>query len=450
MNRAINFPESFIWGVGNSAYQSEGAHDLDGKGESIWDRFCHITGNILDGKSGDVATDFYHRYGDDIALMKELGYKHFRMSIAWSRVMPGGFGQTNPAGIAFYHDLIDCLLENGIQPMLTLYWWDLPQALQDRGGWANRETAFHFESYVKFILQEYGRQVKYYVTLDEPYCCAFIGHYLGTMAPGHRDYSEATLASYHLLLAHGLAVKAFRDSGLEGQIGIALNLSDCKPADADPLSAKAAYLADGIRNRWFLDPLFGRSFPGDITEELAASGVVLPQMQAGDLAIMSEPLDFLGLNYYSPHFYVDAPGEWPLPFKAVQVGKPLNDIGWEIVPEGLFNIMTRVVEDYGDIPFIITGNGNCVNDNIDRFGQIEDAQRIDYMARHLEQIKLAMDDGVKVLGYYAFSFMDNLEWALGYTKRFGLVYADFENQKRLAKKSARWYSQVIKDNGFSV
>lgn len=443
------FPSDFLWGVGNSAYQSEGGYDADGKGESIWDRYCHIPGNIIDGTSGDVATDFYHRYRDDIALMRELGVKHYRMSIAWSRVFPKGFGEVNRLGLDFYHRVIDCLIEHDIQPMVTLYWWDLPQSLQDMGGWANRQTAYYFNEFAKLVFTEFGDKVKNYITLDEPYCCAFIGHHLGTYAPGHRDFSEALLASYHMLLAHGMAVKSFRESRIGGKIGIALNLSDCQPATEKAEDIFATNLADGHRNRWFLDPMLKASFPSDLLEYFDRAGVVLPPIHDDDLQVMSERPDFIGLNFYSPHFYVHDESVWPLPYRSVKTGKPQNDIQWEIVPEALYNIMTRIVNDYGDIDLMVTANGSCVNDIIDRNGAIIDLPRIDYMANHIEQVARALQDGVRVLGYFAFSFTDNLEWALGYTKRFGLVYVDFNTQQRIVKQSARWFKQVVANNGLS-
>lgn len=446
-NNNFHFPEHFIWGVGNSAYQSEGAYREDGKGESIWDRFCQIPGNIIDAESGNVASDFYHRYEDDIKLMQELSVKHFRMSIAWSRVLPEGTGPVNQAGIDFYHRVIDCLIEHGIEPCVTLYWWDLPQKIQDRGGWANRKTCDYFEEYVQLVFKEYGSKVKLFITLDEPYCCAFIGHHLGTMAPGHRDFHEALAASYHLLLAHARAVRLFRDLKMEGKIGIALNLSDCNPGGSHKMDVYATQLADGLRNRWFLDPLLKGRFPQDLIDAFKENNIIVPEMLDEDLALMKGSVDFVGLNYYSPHFYVYDESGWPLPHRAVQVGKPINDIGWEIVPEALYNIMRRIVDDYGDIPLLVTANGNCVTDLIDRDGKIVDHARIDYMYRHIEQVARALRDGIDVIGYYAFSIFDNLEWALGFTKRFGLVYVDFKTQKRLPKESAYWFRDVMERNG---
>jgi beta-glucosidase len=446
----LTFPNDFIWGIGNSAYQSEGAWNEDGKGESIWDRYCHIAGNVIDGESGDVTTDFYHRYKEDIALMKSLGIRHFRMSIAWTRILPSGRGEVNPKGVAFYHDVIDELLQSGIEPMVTIYMWDLPQKLQDIGGWANREITDYYEQYARILFREYGGKVKTWCTFDEPFCGAFIGHYIGTYAPGLRDFSTALLVSYHMLLAHGKAVKACHEMTPGAKIGIALNLSDCKSATDKPADIAAAYRADGYRNRWFLDPLYKGCFPQDMLDWYAAQGVVTPDILPEDLNIMSERQDYLGLNFYSPHFYVHDEKNWPVKGTAVKTGKPLNDINWEIVPEALFNILQRVKADYGDIEVKITESGSCVTDNVNREHRIMDDGRIDYMYTHLAQLKRAMRAGVRVTAYYAFCFTDNLEWALGFTKRFGLVYVDFKTQERIVKDSGHWYSRVIRENGFEL
>lgn len=443
-----SFPKDFIWGIGNGAYQSEGAWNEDGKGESIWDRFGHIPGNILNGENGDVTSDFYHRYKEDIALIKNMGIPNFRMSIAWTRVFPTGTGEVNPAGVAFYHDVIDELLRNDIEPMVTLYMWDLPQKLQDKGGWVNRETALAFEKYAELLFKEYGDKVKNWVTFDEPFCGAFIGHYIGSYAPGYKDFSMALQVSYHMLLAHGFAVRACHKYCEQGSIGIALNLSDCKPASDDLEDIEAAYIADGYRNRWFLDPIYKGSFPRDMLDWYSSRGVVLPEIREDDLKIMSERQDFLGMNYYSPHFFVKDKEIWPIECRSVKVGYPVNAINWEIVPEALYNIMNRVRRDYGDIEIKITENGSCDSDLVNRNHEVIDQPRIDYMHEHLLQINRAIKNGIRVTAYYAFCFTDNVEWALGFSKRFGLVYVDFSTQERIVKESGKWYSEVIANNGF--
>lgn len=447
---SITFPNNFIWGAGNSAYQSEGGWNLDGSGESIWDRYCHIPGNILNGESGDVAGDFYHRYGETISLLKELGITHYRMSIAWTRIIPDGRGEVNRAGLDFYHKVFDAMLENGIQPFVTLYWWDLPQKLQDTGGWANRETADCYERYARVLFKEFGGKVKRWATFAEPFCVAFIGNYIGSYAPGIKDFSTALQVSYNILLAHGKAVDACRQLAPDCKIGITLNLSDCQPATDKAGDAAAAHRADGYRNRWFLDPIFKGGFPRDMLDWYRARGVVLPDIRPEDLELMNGKLDFLGLDYYSPHFFVEDTGNWPVQATAVKVGKPLNDIGWEMVPEALYNILQRVRKDYGDIELMVTENGNCVTDIPNRNGEIADDGRIDYMYHHLSQLQRAIGDGIRVSGYYAFSFEDNLEWALGYTKRFGLVYVDFKTQQRIIKHSGHWYGRVARQNGFEL
>jgi len=446
----LEFPKNFIWGIGNGAYQSEGAWNEDGRGETIWDRFCHIPGNVIDGASGDVTSDFYHRYKEDIALMKKLGIPNFRMSISWARIIPDGRGEINEKGIAFYHSVLDELIKNGIEPMVNLYMWDLPQKLQDIGGWANRDVTDYFERYCRIVFKEYGSKVKRWLTLDEPFCCAFIGHYLGTYAPGLRDFNTALLASYNMLLAHGKAVKACHEIIPDAKIGIALNLSDCKSATDRKEDIEAAIRADGYRNRWFLDPIYKGTFPEDMLEWYRKQGVVIPEIRPEDLKIMSTSQDFLGINFYSPHYYVHDEKVWPIKLTAVKVGHPVNYINWEIVPEAIYNILTRVKRDYGDIEIQITENGSCALDIVNREKKIVDDERIDYMYQHLKQINRAMREGVNVTAYYAFCFTDNLEWALGFTKRFGLVYVDFKTQERIVKESGYWYSKVIKDNGFEL
>ncbi len=446
----LTFPDHFIWGIGTSAYQSEGAWQEDGRGESIWDRYCHIPGNTFNGESGDISSDFYHRYKEDIALLKKMGIRHFRTSIAWTRIIPDGRGEINPKGIQFYHDVIDELLRQGIEPMITLYMWDLPQKLQDIGGWANREVTDYYERYARLLFREYGNKVKTWVTFDEPFCGAFIGNYLGTYAPGLRDFNTALLVSYHMLLAHGKAVRACHEMLPDAKIGIALNISDCKPATCKPADAEAAHRADGYRNRWFLDPLYKGSFPQDMLDWYEAQGVILPAISREDLKIISTRQDFLGLNYYSPHFFVHDPKNWPIQCTSVKTGKPLNDINWEIVPEALYNILARIRADYGDVEIQITENGSCQTDILSHRREILDYCRIDYMHRHLVELERAIRAGINVTAYYAFCFMDNLEWALGYSKRFGLVYVDFETQERIVKASGRWYSQVVKQNGLET
>jgi beta-glucosidase len=446
----ITFPKEFIWGIGNSAYQSEGAYNEDGRGESIWDRYCHTPGRIIDGQSGDVTSDFYHKYKEDIALMKKMDIPHFRMSIAWTRIIPHGRGEINPKGIAFYHHVIDELIKNGIEPMVTIYMWDLPQKLQDMGGWANRDVTDYFERYARILFSEYGHKVKTWITFDEPFCNAFIGNYIGTQAPGLQDFSTALLVSYNMLLAHGKVVKACHEMLPGSKIGIALNLSDCKSATDKKADIEAALRADGYRNRWFLDPLYKGSFPQDMLDWYKANNVVLPDILQGDLKIISQRQDFIGINYYSPHFYVHDEKVWPIKCTPVKTGYPINDINWEIVPEAIFNILERVKRDYGDIEIKITENGSCTTDNVNRQHKVMDDGRIDYMYDHLIQIDRAMGAGVRVTAYYAFCFIDNLEWNLGFTKRFGLVYTDFKTQERIVKESGHWYSKVVRENGFDL
>ncbi|MDK2809480.1 MAG: beta-glucosidase [Petroclostridium sp.] len=447
----ITFPKDFLWGVATASYQIEGAWKEDGKGESIWDRFSHIPKKVANGDTGDVACDHYHLYPEDVKLLKELGVKTYRLSISWPRIFPEGKGQPNEKGMEFYKNLIKLLVENDIKPAVTLYHWDLPQKLQDIGGWANREVVDYYEQYARYVFKELGDLVPIWITHNEPWVVSFIGNWEGRHAPGITDFSTALQVSHHLLLSHGKAVRAYREMGFEGEIGITLNLVPVYP---DPSShneedAAAAIRRDGFQNRWFLDPVFKGRYPADMINWYSKK-VVVPVITQEDLDIISTPVDFLGINYYAPGYIKADPDAWPLELKHVFTGKDRTAMGWEIYPEGLYDLLVRLHKDYNGIKIMVTENGAAFNDIVNREGKVEDDNRLDFLYKHFIQAYRAIQDGVNLTGYYVWSFMDNFEWAEGYAKRFGITYVDYKTQKRIIKKSGHWYKEVIKNNGFEV
>ena len=440
------FPEGFLWGAATAAYQIEGAWEADGKGPSIWDTFCRQSGKIKDCSSGEVADDHYHRWAEDIDIMAGLGLQAYRFSIAWPRIFPKGFGRINTAGLDFYDQLVDALLAKGIQPFPTLYHWDLPQALQEIGGWANRETAYHFAEYAKAVVERLGDRVANWITHNEPFVMALGGYYSGDMAPGVQDPMAAMHAGYHLILSHGLAVDVIRSTArIPVQVGITLNLNPVHPATDSEQDRLAARRFDGVLNRLFLDPVFKASYPEDI---VALLGPFFPEIRPDDLQCMAVPLDFLGINYYTRTVMRHDPN-FPI-IEASEVHSEGNEYSqmWEIYPEGFHEIITRVWNNYKPAKIIITENGIPVPDGVDFDGRVRDERRIRYVRDHLKQVHRAISEGVPVKGYFHWSLMDNFEWALGYTMRFGLVYVDYTTQQRIIKDSGRWFSQVIRDNGF--
>lgn len=441
------FPEGFRWGVASASYQVEGAYQEDGRGETIWDRYCSIPGNIANGDDGKVACDHYHRYKEDVAIMKSMGIQAYRFSVAWSRIFPEGTGQVNQKGIDFYSSLIDELLEAGIEPCLTMYHWDLPQALQNRGGWANPDMPEYFLEYAKVLFREFGGRVKKWMTLNEPYCAAFLGNYEGRMAPGLHDFSTAVLASYHMYVAHGLVVKYFRDHNIDGEIGIALNLMGRLPLTDTKEDAQAAMRADGYLNRWFAEPIaFGR-YPQDMIDFYREKGVVLPEFKEEHLKLMGQKLDFVGLNYYNDFCVTADERVWPLGFR-IENPKfvPVNDRNWPVTEQGFVRMLCRMKEEFGFDRIIISENGTSFPDLVSMEGKVEDYGRVDYLKRHINAMWEAIEQGVNVEGYFQWSFCDNLEWACGYGSRFGLVFVDFNTQERIIKESGHWYSGVIRDN----
>lgn len=440
------FPKDFLWGVATASYQIEGAPREDGKGESIWDRFTHIPGKVIDGNNGDQACDHYHRYSEDIQLMKDLGLQGYRMSISWPRIFPEGHGKPNPQGIAFYKKLVTCLKDNGIIPAVTLFHWDLPQKLQDMGGWANRAMADYFEAYARYVFSELGDLVPIWITLNEPSVYSFVGNNEGRHAPGITDFSTALQVAHNLLLGHGKAVKAFREMGLNGQIGLAQNMTPMLPATDSEADRAAAWRCDGYWNRWFVDPVMKGQYPQDMVEWYS-SRVVLPEMAADDLKIISAPIDFLGLNnYFASHVCHDGT-RWPVEVKEDFIGEYRTQMGWGVNPEYFGDLITRLHREYNGVKIYITENGCSIREMIDRNGEISDEHRIDYLFRHFRAAHRAIQEGVNLAGYFVWSFMDNFEWAEGFTQRFGLVYVDYATQRRIVKKSGYWYRDVIRNNG---
>lgn len=447
MSSFHQFPNDFLWGTATSAYQIEGAFDQDGKGPSIWDTFAHTPGKTYLGHTGDIAVDHYHRFKDDIRLMREMGLKCYRFSIAWTRILPAGRGAVNAAGLEFYDRLIDGLLENGIEPIPTLFHYDLPQALQDSGGWPNRETAAAFADYAQILSRRFSDRVTWWITHNEPWVTAFLGYFTGEHAPGIQDLGCTLAAAHHLLLSHGLAVQALRAGASRPlQIGIALNLSPVHPASDHEEDRAAARLYDGFLNRTILDPLFRKEYPQDIT---ALAGPFFPTMEPDDMQTIAEPLDFLGVNYYTRTVVRHDPN---VPFVQLSpVLPPASNYSqmWEIYPPGIAELVLRVWEDYRPGKIFLTENGVCVPDGVDFDGKVRDNRRIQYLQDHLIELHKVFDQGVPLIGYLAWSLLDNFEWAYGYDKRFGLVYVDFNSLTRTVKNSGRWFQQVIENDGFT-
>ncbi|HYZ52544.1 MAG TPA: GH1 family beta-glucosidase [Streptosporangiaceae bacterium] len=437
-------PADFIWGVATSAYQIEGAVTEDGRSPSIWDTFAHTPGKVARGDTGDVACDHYHRWPEDIGIMKQLGASAYRFSIAWPRVQPGGDGPVNAAGLAFYDRLVDALLDAGITPYPTLYHWDLPQALQDRGGWASRETAERFAAYASVVADRLGDRVTDWVTLNEPRCSAWIGHLEGRHAPGLTDIAIAVPAAYHLLLGHGLAAQAVRAAAPGARVGIVNVLSTCEPASDRDEDVEAAARFDGHVNRWWLDPIHGRGFPADM---LKIYGVDLPE-RPGDLETIAAPLDWLGVNYYSPSVITDDPAGGPPQAKetAPAAGVPETMLHWEVRPDGLERVLVRLAREYAPRQVYVTENGSAWADTVAPDGQVHDAERARYLEEHLAACGRAARRGVPLAGYFAWSLLDNFEWDYGYDARFGLVYVDYATQQRSVKDSGRRYASIIESH----
>ena len=443
----LTFPEGFIWGAATASYQIEGAWNEDGKGESVWDRFSHQPYRILNGHTGDIACDHYHHLAEDIGLIKDLGLASYRFSISWPRILPDGTGAVEPRGLDFYDRLVDRLLENGIAPMATLNHWDFPQALQDRGGWPNRDSADWFTEYARVLFEKLGDRVAYWATHNEPFVVAFPGYAEGSMAPGIASYPQGFQAAHHLNLAHGQAVQLYRQLGLPGQIGVVLNLATFLPKTDAPEDVAAAGRLEDFINNMFLDPIFKGSYPQNLMDWI---GPMAPEIKEGDLVITSQPVDFLGVNYYfsqivrfNPHGLLKLRSE-----PNIDNGWGITLKGWGICPSQLTELLLHLKNSYGNPPMFITENGTALDEPADNQGFVNDRGRINYLRAHFAAAHQALSSGADLRGYYVWSLMDNFEWAEGYDIRFGLVRVDFDDpgRRRTPKASYHWYREVIERN----
>lgn len=440
------FPDNFLWGTATSSFQIEGAIKADGRGDSIWDVFCRIPGAIDNGDTGEPACDHYYRFQEDIELLQKMGVKTYRLSIAWPRIFPEGTGKPNKRGIEFYQKLLRLLNDADIKPAVTLYHWDLPQALQNQGGWTNRKTADHFKDYAQVMFEELGGLVAQWITHNEPFVSAHCGYYYGNHAPGLRNPKASFQVAHNILLSHGMAVQKFRELKIPGEIGITLNMTVVHPGSDTPEDKAAAYLKDGFENRWFIDPVFKGSYPEDITQIIRKKGYY-PDIHKGDLDLIALPIDFLGLNYYSRSIIRHDSHEPLLNATWCKIPGEKTAMGWEIYPEGLCELLTRIHHDYKPFQIYVTENGAAFNDIVTPDGQVHDSDRLEFLRQHFIQAHKAIENGVPLKGYHVWSFMDNFEWACGYSKRFGIVYVDYQTQQRTFKDSALWYKKVIEENG---
>ena len=454
------FPPGFRWGVATAAYQIEGAATEDGRGPSIWDTFAAVPGHIADGSDGLVACDHYHRWREDLDLLDWLGVGAYRLSLSWPRILPGGGSRIESRGLDFYDRLVDGLLARGIDPVVTLYHWDLPQPLEDAGGWAVRDTAWRFADLALAANGRLGDRVSSWITLNEPWCSAFLGYASGAHAPGRREPSAAVRATHHLLLGHGLAVAALRESGTSAEVGITLNLYPVHAASEDEVDVDAARRLDGMQNRIFLDPVLRGSYPADVLRDLTARGLNLDHIQPGDLDVIGAPIDVLGVNYYSSFCVRSTNGHDPqqqnrpgLPWvgcddvEFVSRHLPLTHMDWEVDPDGLRQMLVRLQGDYDCPPIVITENGAAYRDRPGSTGEVDDPERIEFVESHLRAALAAIGEGVPLRGYFLWSLLDNLEWAWGYSRRFGVVRVDFATQRRTPKSSAYRYREIVAANG---
>ncbi|MGX5655730.1 GH1 family beta-glucosidase [Geodermatophilus nigrescens] len=446
----LTFPPGFVFGAATAAYQIEGAVTEDGRGPSIWDTYSHTPGRTFQGHTGDVAVDHYHRYPADVALMEELGLSAYRFSVSWPRVLPEGGGRVEQRGLDFYRRLVDELLGAGVDPWLTLYHWDLPQALQDRGGWADRDTAERFADYAAVVVDALGDRVRHWSTLNEPMCSALLGHMSGLHAPGLQDPVAASAATHHLLLGHGLAAGRLRAAGVDS-FGITLNFTPMNPASDSAADLDAARRLDGQQNRMFLEPAVNGAYPADVVADLEAAGAPLP-IRDGDLEVIAAPLDWLGVNYYfeSTVQAGPRPAEKPTSFIGGEDVLELDPVGvtttmgWGISPEAFTDLLLWIGSRAPGVPLVVTENGSAWDDVVDADGAVHDPERVDFLLRHLAAMTTAIEKGADVRGYFAWSLLDNFEWARGYAQRFGLVHVDYETQRRTVKDSGRVYAEVLR------
>lgn len=446
----LNFPRDFVWGVAASAYQIEGAWNEDGRGESIWDRYIHAPHHIMSGENADKALDHYHRMPEDVALMKELGIPYYRFAISWSRVVPGGEGKANPKGLDFYDRLVDELLKAGMRPKATLFHWDLPQNLQDKGGWPNRETVDRFADYARIVFDRLADRVKLWSTHNEPWVAAFMGYATGIHAPGICDYSQGYQAAHHLLLAHGKAVQLFRQGGYKGEIGLILNLNGLLPMTNSEADIAATQRVHDETHALFLDPVFKGEYPQRLFDFI---GPHQPKVQAGDVELIHQPMDYLGLNYYNTDYvsydvFSGLNKARLTPYCAPGWG--LTEMKWGIDPNGLKRELLYVKENYGNPKLYVTENGCAMPDIPNEKGFVADWDRIRYISSHLQALHEAIQAGADVHGYFAWSIFDNFEWERGYGPRFGLVRVNYETLERVPKQSAHWFGEVIKQNSITI
>jgi len=452
----MSFPKNFLWGAATASYQIEGAWNEDGKGESIWDRFTHQKGNILYGHTGDVACDHYHRYEEDVSLMKELGIKAYRFSISWPRIFPDGFGNVNQKGLEFYDKLISKLIENGIEPVVTLYHWDLPQKLQDIGGWANSEIVNYYFDYAMLVINRYKDKVKKWITFNEPYCISFLGYFHGIHAPGIKDFKTAMAAVHNLMLSHHKVVKAVKENNIDIDIGITLNLTpvylqtERLGYEVSEIEKKMVKISSQLDNELFLDPVLKGKYPEELMNYLVEKNLLdkdkMERMQK-EIKESFVFCDFLGVNYYTRAVRMyDETSQWIFPIRWEHPGGEYTEMGWEVFPQGLYDLLVWIKSSYPKIPIYITENGAAYHDVVSEDGTVHDEKRVEYLKKHFEAARKAIEDGVDLRGYFVWSLMDNFEWAMGYTKRFGLIYIDYNTQKRIKKDSFYFYQKFIKEN----
>lgn len=453
MANKVTFPENFLWGAATASYQIEGAWNKHGKGESTWDRFTHTPGKIRNNDTGDVADDHYRLWKKDIGLMKKIGLKAYRFSISWPRILPNGRGKVNKKGLDFYSKLVDGLLKAGITPFVTLDHWDLPQTLEDEGGWPARSTAEAFVEYTDVITRALGDRVKNWITHNEPAVVAWMGYGSGIHAPGLTDYKLSVRAAHHLLLSHGQAVPVIRGNSSGAEVGITLNLAWNAAASNSRADRDVVRASDGEWFRWFADPVYGRGYPSDKVVDFTKMGALpngLDFVQPGDMDVIATPTDFIGLNYYSRHVIraEGADNDPQIVFDHPKTPEHWTEMGWENHPDGLLGVLGRVYFDYQPLKIYITENGASYSTPPDEKGEIHDEHRTNYLRTHFVAMHRALQAGVPLAGYFLWSLLDNFEWSWGYLQRFGIIWVDYETQKRTLKDSAKWYKKVIKKNGF--
>ncbi len=439
------FPPDFRWGVATAAYQIEGAAQEGGRGLSIWDTFSHTPGLSRNGDNGDIACDHYHRWAGDLDLLASLGITDYRLSVSWSRLQPSGSGSLNPVAVEFYTDLLSGLRDRGIRPLVTLYHWDLPQPLEDAGGWPARETALRFGEFAGLVFEQLGHLADDWVTLNEPWCSAFLGYGQGAHAPGRKNYRDAVAAAHHLNLAHGLALARIRAVGSDARVGIANIVTDIVPASDSVSDREAATRLDAVTNRVFLDPVYLGRYSSEVMDALGPLGLQ-EVIQPGDLAIISAPTDFAGINHYQRVVAWNDAAASPFSVGERPAEPASTSFGWSVIPQSLTSVLMRIGAEFTKLPVYVTENGASFDDYVDPAGEVVDSERVDYLRGYLAAAGDAISQGVDLGGYYAWSFLDNFEWAEGYSKRFGLVYVDYRTQTRIPKRSAYWYRQLTAEH----